>query len=70
MRLQDRAADGYPFAPKLPLGWQVPVERKDMGLAYSDLVYFVSSSGRLATDWALRPVDTLVCAWNVTQWAW
>lgn len=70
VRLQDRAPDGYPFALKLPMGWQVPVERKDMGLAYPELATFVSSSGRLATDWVLHPVDTLVRAWNVNQWAW
>lgn len=70
VRLADRGADGYPHALKLPLGWQPPAERKDIGLAYPELVKFVGSSGRLATDWASFPANTLVLGWNVTQWAW
>lgn len=70
VRLADRGADGYPHALKLPLGWQPPAERKDIGLAYPELVKFVGSSGRLATDWASFPANTLVLDWNVTQWAW
>jgi len=70
VHLADRGTDGYPHALRLPMGWQPPAERKDIGLAYPELIKFVGSSGRLATDWASFPVNTLVLAWNVTQWAW
>lgn len=70
VRIQDRAADGYPFAVKLPAVWQVPVERKDMGLAYPELVDFVGSSGKQAQDWASHPANALVLNWRQDQWAW
>lgn len=70
VRLRDRASDGYPFAMKLPTEWQVPIERKDMGLAYPELVNFVGSAGRLSSDWALQPVGSLVRNWSEAQWAW
>ena len=70
VHLRDRAADGYPYALKLPMAWQPPVERTDIGLAYPELVRFVSSSGLQATDWAASPSRSLVLGWTVTQWAW
>jgi LruC domain-containing protein len=47
-------ANGMPWAINIPYEWQYPLEYMDIKYAYPDFHSFVTSSGKLKTDWFTR----------------
>ena len=69
--LQTRDAQtNLPFALLVPTNWQHPQETIDTGVAYPDLLQYISSAGNTHQDWYLRPSTGRVIQHLDHQWQW
>ena len=59
-----------PFAMLVPADWQHPQETVDTGIAYPDLLRYITSGGSEQQDWYLRPNPQHVYAGHEADWEW
>ena len=58
-----------PYALLVPQGWEHPMESIDIGLAYSNFLGYVQSSGENNKDWYKSRNETRVFV-PLRPWAW
>jgi LruC domain-containing protein len=63
-------ASGLPFAMIVPDGWLPPLEMTDMGLAYPDLIAYVTSGGKQKPTWYLNPAPGKIKNMTTSDWSW
>ena len=70
-------SNNFPFAMMMPSVWKWPLEGKEIALAYSTFLTFVSSAGTNALTWYESPTSANVNStgannqpWSKTNWAW
>ncbi|MCW8328542.1 LruC domain-containing protein [Photobacterium sp. SDRW27] len=61
---------GYPFVVIIPEDWEPPLERVDLGEAYSTFLGYVSSSGEQDTSWYLAPATNKIKGIGKAFWKW
>jgi LruC domain-containing protein len=77
VHLTDKDSNNFPFAMMMPSVWKWPLEGKEIALAYSTFLSFVSSAGTSALNWYESPTSANVNStgannepWSKTNWAW
>ena len=59
-----------PFAMLVPTDWQHPLETVDVGIAYQDLLTYITSGGSEHRDWFMRPAAGMVYSGFPADWEW
>ena len=61
---------GYPFAIIIPEDWEPPLEREDLGGAYSTFLGFVTSNGEQQDNWYTVPSQNKIKQIGKAFWKW
>ena len=61
---------GYPFAIIIPEDWEPPLEREDLGGAYSTFLGFVTSNGEQQDNWYTAPSQNKIKQIGKAFWKW
>ncbi|WP_299018008.1 LruC domain-containing protein [uncultured Photobacterium sp.] len=63
-------SQGYPFAVIIPDDWEPPLERVDLGEAYSTFLGYVTSDGEQEASWYTAPSQTKIKGIGKAFWKW
>lgn len=61
---------GYPFAIIIPEDWEPPLEREDLGGAYTTFLGFVTSNGEQEDSWYTAPSQNKIKSIGKAFWKW
>lgn len=63
-------AQGYPFAVIIPDDWEPPLEKVDLGEAYTTFLGYVGSEGDEQTSWYTAPSQGKIKGIGKSFWKW